>query len=175
MPQHHISPASATFSKKVKKALGIEKLHKAFFLERPNRFIVHCTHENGDFIRAHLPNPGRLHELFFPGTLLYLTKASDQKTKSKVPRRTSYTVVAVDRDGRPIFLHTHHSNTLIELMLQEKLIKPLQDYSIVKREAKYGHSRFDFLLQKTEIPKNSARQQQVQLWSTVHCQELLTF
>jgi sugar fermentation stimulation protein A len=150
------------FQKNLKESLNLNKLHLAYFIERPNRFIVHCEDTLGTFIKAHLPNPGRLQELFFPKVKLYLSKAADEVKATKVPRRTAYTVVAVERDGRPIFLHTHHSNTLVELLLKNSLIDSLKDYSIIKREAKYGHSRFDFLLQRTSLRSNKENDD---LWS----------
>ena len=151
--------SSRELSTEVKKALGLHRPVVGYFLERPNRFIVHCEDIEGNFIRAHLPNPGRLHELFFPGTKLFLTRAIDSGKQSKVPRRTSHTVVAVERDGHPVFLHTHDTNTLIEIFLRQKLIPELENFHIIKREAKYGHSRFDFLLEQNET--------QEQLWLEV--------
>ena len=62
---------------------------KAVFQSRPNRFIVECTVE-GRSERAYLPNPGRLWELFFPGSVLYLVKRGESSKGN-----TDYTVVAV--------------------------------------------------------------------------------
>ena len=167
---------SKLLSLEVKEKLNLNNITKAYFIERPNRFIVHCKNENNAFIRAHLPNPGRLDELFFPNSIIYLSKASDQKKKSKVPRRTSYTVIGVERDGYPVFLHTHDTNSLIEILLNEKLIEQLAGYTIEKREATYGKSRFDFLLKKdtpqpVEANHNSRKDDKIakenQLWLEV--------
>lgn len=68
-------------------------IQEALFRERVNRFIVTCT-VNNRVVTAYLPNPGRLWELLFPGRKLYLVKNALSPT-----RETSYTVVAVEREG----------------------------------------------------------------------------
>jgi sugar fermentation stimulation protein A len=45
----------------------------AVFQSRPNRFIVQCL-VNDRLVRAYLPNPGRLHELFLPEAKLFLVQ-----------------------------------------------------------------------------------------------------
>jgi sugar fermentation stimulation protein A len=109
-------------------------------VKRPNRFLVECTC-NGKTIRAFLPNPGRLQELLFPGVVLYLFEDS-----SNPLRKTSLTVVAVERDGIPIMLHTHRTNQVARFLIENGLIPALRGASVVKAEATFGRSRFDFLL-----------------------------
>jgi site-specific recombinase XerC len=65
----------------------------AVYRSRPNRFIVQCL-VNDKLVRAYLPNPGRLHELFLPGAKLFLV----QRELSQ-GRTIPYMVVAVERDG----------------------------------------------------------------------------
>jgi sugar fermentation stimulation protein A len=114
---------------------------KASFLSRPNRFIVICKLE-GKRLRAYLPNPGRLRELFFPGVTIWLER-------SHVPgRRTAWTAVAVERDGRPVVLHTHRMNDVAALLIERGLVPGLEGAAIVRREVVHGASRFDFLLRK---------------------------
>jgi sugar fermentation stimulation protein A len=113
---------------------------KAVFQKRPNRFIVECTIQ-GSPVRAYLPNPGRLWELFFPGSVLYLMKQPAEKTCS-----TDYTVVAVEREGRPIMLHTHVNNLVARQLIEEGYIRGLEGSIINRPEVRIGRSRFDFLL-----------------------------
>ena len=82
----------------------------ATFLERPNRFLVRCTADGPGIINAYLPNPGRLWELLLPGALLYLYKDTPFDKIHSSDRKTRYTVLAVQRKGSPIFLHTHITN-----------------------------------------------------------------
>ena len=59
-----------------------------------------------------------------------------------------YTVVAVEKDGVPVFLHTHHTNTVAGWLIRNRKIPGLEDYSVEKPEFTVGRSRFDFLLKK---------------------------
>lgn len=115
---------------------------KALFLSRPNRFIVHCL-VDGKEVRAYLPNPGRLLELLYPGkTNLYLEK-TDQPG-----RKQPFMVVGVERKGMPVSLHTHRTNDVAQLLLEQGKVPGLEKATILKREAKREHSRFDFLLEQ---------------------------
>lgn len=118
---------------------------KARFLSRPNRFLVQCEAGHHKKIRAFLPNPGRLWELLLPGATLYLRRDGGIDGRLS-KRKTQHTVLAVERDGRPIFLHTHETNTVARYLLENELIPPLQGAGIVQAEVRVGRSRFDFLL-----------------------------
>lgn len=92
-------------------------------------------------MRAYLPNPGRLWELFFPGSVLYLVRHDASYEGS-----TESTVVAVERDGVPIMLHTHINNHVARHLIEQGLIPGLENASVIKPEISIGNSRFDFLL-----------------------------
>jgi sugar fermentation stimulation protein A len=115
------------------------------FVSRPNRFLVHCEMGQNKKIMAFLPNPGRLWELLLPGAVLYLRKDAGLEGRLST-RKTQYTVLAVERQGRPIFLHTHETNGVARYLVENDLIPPLQDARIVQAEVPVGRSRFDFLL-----------------------------
>ncbi|MGE5173462.1 MAG: DNA/RNA nuclease SfsA [Betaproteobacteria bacterium] len=115
---------------------------KGIFTNRPNRFIVECTVDNKP-VRAYLPNPGRLWELFFPGSALYLVKHN-----TSYEGHTDYTVVAVERSGIPIMLHTHVNNLVARKLIERGVISGLEGSAIIRHEVTIGHSRFDFLLKK---------------------------
>jgi len=118
---------------------------KARFVSRPNRFLVQCEAGHHKKIRAFLPNPGRLWELLLPGATLYLRR--DKGIEGGLnTRKTKHTVLAVERKGRPIFLHTHQTNSVARYLLESELIPPLQGAGIVQAEVPVGRSRFDFLL-----------------------------
>ncbi len=120
------------------------KTIKGIFVRRPNRFIVECTVQ-GRSVRAYLPNPGRLWELFFPGTVLYLVKHDASYEGS-----TDFTIVGVERDGVPIMLHTHVNNLVARQLIEEGKIPGLENASVIKPEISIGNSRFDFLLRQNE-------------------------
>ena len=118
----------------------------ARFLSRPNRFVVQCE-TSGKEVRAYLPNPGRLRELLLPGAKVMLTE-----NRLDHAAMTHYTCIAVEREGLPVMLHTHHTNTAVRWLLNRGLIPGLSGYSVVRQEVTEGTSRFDFLLDRGESP-----------------------
>jgi sugar fermentation stimulation protein A len=119
---------------------------KARFLRRPNRFLVHCVHNQLGEIQAHLPNPGRLWELLLPGAIVYLKPAAPSQEKGAIKRKTQYTAVAVEREGAPVFLHTHDTNQVARYLIENNLVLPLKNATVKKAEVSVGRNRFDFLL-----------------------------
>ena len=123
---------------------------KARFLGRPNRFLVRCVSEELGEIAAFLPNPGRLWELLLPGATVYFRPVARSEGEGSSARKTAYTVLAVERQGRPIFLHTHATNQVARFLVERGLIAPLQGARVVKAEVPVGNSRFDFLLRRND-------------------------
>jgi sugar fermentation stimulation protein A len=119
-----------------------ENVVTAVFRSRPNRFVVECLID-GRKVRAYLPNPGRLWELLLPGVRLFLTELPLSPGRS-----LKYMAVAVERNGIPIMLHTHHNNTVARHLIEQNRIPGLEGAAITKAEHTVGHSRFDFLLRK---------------------------
>jgi len=117
-------------------------LKKALFLRRLNRFVIECDLD-GEPVTAHLPNPGRLWELLLPGRIVSLTPNAAHPL-----RTTPYTAVSVLRSGVPVLLHTQMTNTVVRFLLEEGRLPGLEDARIIRQEASFGRSRFDFLLQK---------------------------
>lgn len=128
--------------------IDFDQAVKATFLERPNRFLVRCIADGLGIINAHLPNPGRLWELLLPGATLYLSSHVGSDRTQPVKRKTSYTVLAVQRKGFPIFLHTHLTNQVARYLIERKSIPSLENAEVVRKEISQGRSRFDFLLKE---------------------------
>lgn len=118
----------------------------AFFLQRYNRFVVQCRLATGELVKAHLPNPGRLWELLFPGVELRLAGGKTGQY--------AYGVLAVKKGNKWVYLHTIGNNDLAERLLRAQRVPGLESYSVVRREvSSKGHSsRFDFLLEKDGEP-----------------------
>jgi sugar fermentation stimulation protein A len=114
----------------------------AVYRSRPNRFIVQCL-VKGRNVRAYLPNPGRLHELFLPDAKLFLV----QRELSQ-GRTIRFMVVAVERDGVPVMLHTHANNLVARHLIEQNKVPGLEGAVVLKAEHTIGHSRFDFLLRQ---------------------------
>jgi len=121
---------------------GLDGLERALFLGRPNRFLVECRLGDGTVL-AHLPNPGRLWELLLPGRVLYLRRRPEPAAGG-----TAYVVLAVERQGRPIFLHTALTNRVAAFLIEQGAVGPLQGYRILRREVPQGRRRYDFLLER---------------------------
>lgn len=114
-------------------------LYKGTFVDRPNRFVVHMMLD-GKSVKAHLPNPGRMWELLYPGVVLYAAPHGDGTQK------TAYRIIGIERDGIPIMLDTNYSNDVAARLIAEKKIPGWEDYQVVRREYTVGNSRFDLLL-----------------------------
>jgi sugar fermentation stimulation protein A len=114
---------------------------KAFFISRPNRFIIACS-LNGATVNAFLPNPGRLLELLLPGAPVHLERVKDPS------RDLHFTAVAVEREGHRVVLHTHKTNDVARFLLETGAIPALREFEVVRPEVTRGNSRFDFLLKK---------------------------
>ena len=121
-------------------------IYKASFKNRPNRFVIHCQLPGKGTVRAFLPNPGRLRELLLPDATVYL--AANGAADRSPGRKTAYTAVAVERDGQPVFLHTHLNNEVARGLIDSGRIPGLEDAVVEAAEVTVGRSRFDFLLRQ---------------------------
>jgi sugar fermentation stimulation protein A len=110
------------------------------FIERLNRFLVAIEIE-GNRELAHLPNPGRMHELLFPGVEFFL-----RKPIKKTERKTDYDVVGMIKDGVHISLDSNAPNKIFKEALSKDKIKDFGEINYFKPEIKVGNSRLDFLL-----------------------------
>ena len=79
---------------------------------------------------------------FCPAPMVYIVRSRPSEA-----RKTSFTVVAVERDGRPVMLHTHRTNDAARYLIERKKIPGLEKARIIRAEVPVGHSRFDFLLE----------------------------
>ena len=111
----------------------------ARFLSRPNRFIAEAE-LGGQKVICHMPNPGRMWELLYPGASLYLRRAAQPG------RKTLYDVAGIERDGVPILLDTQYTNDTAAWLIETGQVPGWEDWHLVRREVKVGGSRFDLLL-----------------------------
>ena len=130
--------------------IHFDTIIKATFLDRKNRFLVKCYTDENETIDAHLPNPGRLWELLLPGVTLFVSLDQISKNASTPRRKTHYTVLAVQKNGSIVFLHTHITNKVAKYLIEKKLLPPFIETDIIKEEVSMGNSRFDFLLRENK-------------------------
>lgn len=109
------------------------------FIDRPNRFVCHAKVKD-EIVTCHMPNPGRMRELLFPGVKLFLVP------HEKEGAHTAYKVVGVQKDGSIFFLDTGKCNDVAAYLVENKKIPGWESCSLVRREVTMGDSRFDLLL-----------------------------
>lgn len=118
-------------------------IHKARFIERPNRFIARVE-VDGDVQVCHVKNTGRCKELLIPGRVVYLEESNNPN------RKTNYDLVVVEKDKMLVNIDSQAPNKVVKEWLEAGGLypHPVEVYS----EKKYGSSRFDFYLEAKERP-----------------------
>ncbi len=112
---------------------------EGIFRERLTRFSVLVDLENKT-CEAFLPNPGRLKELLTPGSKAVLRENFHGN------RKTIYDLIGVYYKGQKVSVDSRFPNKLVFEALKKNALKEFAGYSVIKPEAYYGHTRFDFLL-----------------------------
>lgn len=119
--------------------MEMKDIQRGIYIDRPNRFIAHVL-LGEDIVTCHMPNPGRMWELLFPGVTMYVRKATQPG------RKTPYDVVGIERDGVPILLDTQYNNDTAAKLIETHAVPVWEDWDLIRREVKVGDSRFDLLL-----------------------------
>ena len=118
------------------------KIISGIFRERPNRFIARVE-IGGVPETVHVKNTGRCRELLIPGVKVYLSQAEDGRK-----RKTKYDLVCVEKrrgGGRkPLLINMDSQipNDAAEEWLRKGEL--FGKAARIRREARYGNSRFDF-------------------------------
>lgn len=110
----------------------------AIFLSRPNRFIAHVEID-GKIEIVHVKNTGRCKELLIPGVEVILQRSDNPS------RTTKYDLIAVYKGDRLINIDSQAPNHVFYEYLQTG--KYIDSITMIKPEAKYGGSRFDFYVE----------------------------
>ena len=110
-------------------------IHRAEFLERPNRFIARCR-MGGTEVLCHVKNTGRCRELLVPGARVYLEESGNPN------RKTKYDLIAVEKGERLINMDAQAPNQVFGEWARAG--KWVPDLTLLRPETKYGASRFDF-------------------------------
>jgi sugar fermentation stimulation protein A len=108
------------------------------FVRRDNRFRATVAIA-GREAWAHVPNSGRLGELFTPGRPVWLSPAGDPA------RKTAYDLRLVDYQGTLVSVDARLPNHLLAEALAAGALPDL-DYPEIRPEVVYGDSRLDFRL-----------------------------
>lgn len=106
------------------------------FRRRLNRFIAEVM-VNDILEQVHVKNTGRLKELLLEGAIVYL------ECSSNTSRKTKYSLIAVEKDGRIINIDSQVPNQVVFEALRENRVSELQQLKLLQREVTFGQSRFD--------------------------------
>lgn len=114
---------------------------KAKFIERPNRFIA-VVDIDGNVEKVHVKNTGRCKELLIKGVDVILEKSD------KAERKTRYSLIAVYKGNTLINMDSQVPNAAAFEAVKEGKIDLIGIPDKIKREVKYGSSRFDLYFEK---------------------------
>jgi sugar fermentation stimulation protein A len=113
-------------------------IHKARFIDRPNRFIAHVELD-GLIQVCHVKNTGRCKELLRTGSLVYLEENSNPN------RKTKYDLVAVEKDKLLVNIDSQAPNKVVKEWLEAGGLYP--NPTLVHPEVKHGNARMDFYIE----------------------------
>lgn len=123
-----------------------KNIREALFLERPNRFIAYCLLD-GERVTCHVKNTGRCKELLIPEKSVVYLQDHGENTQ----RKTRYSLVKVKKGNRIINMDSQAPNAIAEEWLRAGGWR--KDLAYIKREQKYGNSRFDIYYETTDGTK----------------------
>ena len=114
------------------------ELIEAKFVRRENRFRAEVALD-GQIVKVHVPNSGRMQELLLPGTAVWV-----QPAKKDAGRKTAYTLVLARQGERYVCLNAHLANEIVAFWLKHGILPHFAGITNLERERKYGASRMDF-------------------------------
>jgi sugar fermentation stimulation protein A len=112
-------------------------LIKGKLIRRYKRFLADVELENGEVVIAHCTNSGSMKTCIEEGAPVYLTPVNDPK------RKTKFTWEMIFINNGWIGINTSTPNLLAFEWIKSGVIDKLKGYTTVKREVKFGDSRFD--------------------------------
>ena len=127
-----------------------ENVVKGKFIGRPNRFIA-LVEVDGQEVRAHVKNTGRLKELFVPGVEVYL----EDHVGRMGDRKLRYSLIGVCKGNEKVNVDSQAPNKVVKEALETGKLFPagIKSVSYIKPEYKFGDSRLDFYVESEEGEK----------------------
>ncbi len=114
-----------------------QKLVHGTLIKRYKRFLADVKLDDGTEVVAHCTNSGSMKSCLEEGAEVYLTPVNDPK------RKTQFTWEMIKINDGWIGINTGNPNKLAFEAISEGKISELSGYTHVKREVKFGDSRFD--------------------------------
>lgn len=106
-------------------------------IKRYKRFLADVKLDNGTEVVAHCTNSGSMKSCLENGAEVYLSPVDDPK------RKTKFTWEMIKINGDWVGINTGNPNKLAFEAISSDKISGLEGYTTVKREVKFGDSRFD--------------------------------
>ncbi len=106
-------------------------------IRRYKRFLTDVELEDGRLVTAHCTNSGSMKSCLEEGAPVYLSPVNDPK------RKTKYTWEMIYINGGWVGINTNIPNILAYEAVRDRKIPALRGYTTVKREVRFGDSRFD--------------------------------
>jgi len=113
------------------------QLVKGILIKRYKRFLADVELESGEQVTAHCTNSGSMKTCVEEGADVYLTPVNDPK------RKTKFTWEMILINGKWVGINTMVPNLLAYEAIVNGEIEKLKGYTSVRREVKFGDSRFD--------------------------------
>jgi len=114
-----------------------KKLVHGRLIKRYKRFLADIELDTGEIVVAHCTNSGSMKSCLENGAEVYLTPVDDPK------RKTKFTWEMIKINGDWVGINTGNPNKLAYEAISAGQISGLEGYTTVKREVKFGDSRFD--------------------------------
>lgn len=114
-----------------------DKLIRGKLIRRYKRFLADVELEDGTTVIAHCTNSGSMKSCIEEGAPVYMSPASDPK------RKTKFTWEMIFINNHWVGINTMVPNKLAFDAVVAGTIDKLKGYTFVKREVKFGDSRFD--------------------------------
>lgn len=119
-----------------------ERIERAVFLERPNRFIAYVNGIRGQEEMTeivHVKNTGRCKELLLPNAEIYVQRSENPT------RKTKWDLIAVEKDGQIINMDSQVPNKVVAEWIREGNL--FSDVVQIRPEYQFGNSRIDFCVE----------------------------
>lgn len=116
-------------------------MERAYFKERPNRFIAYVETEEGREI-CHVKNTGRCRELLTSDAVVYVQRNNNPARKTKLD------LIGVEKGDYLINMDSQAPNAAVKEWLRAGNL--FSKNAVVYSEKTYGESRFDFYIEDGE-------------------------
>lgn len=116
-----------------------QKLVHGWLIKRYKRFLADIKLDNGHVVVAHCTNTGAMKSCLEEGAEVFLSPVNDRK------RKTQFTWEMIKIGSDWVGINTANPNKLVFEAVSQNQIKGLEGYTEVRREVKWGDSRFDIM------------------------------